>query len=72
MADPTKEKICARCGVPKPLTAFGWHAKSRDGRRPSCRPCFKATKLGYGRLEDANADAERWVDEANPPEVPEA
>jgi hypothetical protein len=32
-------KVCTKCGVLKPLTAFGVHPGGRLGRHPRCREC---------------------------------
>jgi hypothetical protein len=34
------EKWCRECDTIKPLDAFAFHAKMRDGRQTSCRECF--------------------------------
>lgn len=36
------EKPCSKCGVTKPLDAFGKATRERDGRRADCKACRKA------------------------------
>lgn len=40
----TSEKTCTVCGETKPLSAFGKHTKTRDGRQEQCRPCRRRTR----------------------------
>jgi len=35
-------KRCTTCKVEKPLSEFGAHHRSRDGKRKACRPCVRA------------------------------
>lgn len=35
----TDTKACTKCGEVKPITAFYANARSKDGRRPSCKAC---------------------------------
>ena len=48
-------KICRRCNIPKPLSSFGLHPDTRDGRQSNCLSCGKEltkafrAKTGYRR-----------------------
>lgn len=35
-------KVCTSCGADLPLDAFPRHARSKDGRAWSCKPCHRA------------------------------
>jgi hypothetical protein len=37
--DAAREKICSKCKIVKPLTDFGPHKKTPDGRHSWCRAC---------------------------------
>lgn len=36
----TSGKVCTRCGLTKPLTAFGPDLRKHDGLDPRCRACI--------------------------------
>jgi hypothetical protein len=44
-ATPAGRKICSKCREAKPLDQFYPHNQSRDGKQPSCKPCFEWQKL---------------------------
>ncbi|MFE0020505.1 endonuclease domain-containing protein [Amycolatopsis sp. NPDC059021] len=47
-------KLCARCGLVKPLVAFYRRASSRDGRRGVCAECSRrAAALRHQATRDA-------------------
>lgn len=36
-----EEKICSRCGIPKPLDAFSKNVSKPDGHQTECRECAR-------------------------------
>ena len=34
-----QEKVCTKCGISKPLSAFNKHKKNKDGLRTHCKTC---------------------------------
>jgi len=46
------KKICQRCRIEKPLSAFNPNSRMKDGRLNKCRECRKADSRAY---YDANA-----------------
>lgn len=40
-------KVCAACGVSKPLTAFHRRRDREDGRRDECKECMRRRSKGY-------------------------
>jgi 5-methylcytosine-specific restriction endonuclease McrA len=46
----TAEKVCTVCGLPKPRAEFSKDAQKKDGLRPNCKACHRASRAEY----DAN------------------
>lgn len=42
-------KACTRCKERKPLDGFHFWSRSKDGRRPRCKPCNVADALAYAK-----------------------
>lgn len=40
-------KVCAKCGLPKDVSAFGKNSKHRDGLASYCRPCKSIYDAAY-------------------------
>ena len=52
-------KVCSQCGQTKPLTDF-YKMKSKDGRMPRCKVCYKQRDLDKSArvvvVHDPNGD----------------
>lgn len=40
-------KVCTKCRVEKPTSAFGAHKRGKNGLRPSCKECCRASWRSY-------------------------
>lgn len=57
-------KRCNKCGVVKPLTAFGKHPHNKDGRKGSCKMCVADYMREYRQANPEKYQRERLVIEA--------
>lgn len=59
-------KTCTKCGETKALSEFGKHKGSKDGLRPSCKPCHrKANAVYYESNRENVLESKREYYESN-------
>ena len=71
--EEVKTKKCKDCGRELPITAFGAHAKAKDGHQGICRECASKRMKGITRQtkknvtedepEDRHADLKGFLDD---------
>jgi hypothetical protein len=54
-----QSKICAKCHVDRPLSAFGPSTQALDGLKSRCRECLAADQLAYAAKHRDVVDAKR-------------
>jgi hypothetical protein len=57
--DQAATKRCTICKVEKPLSEFGPHHRSRDGKRKACRPCVRAGRALCKPLKPEQAEVQK-------------
>lgn len=67
---PNDTKACCTCGTIKPFEDFNRHARSKDGRQPTCRECQRSKRVGWyeANREREIAKSREW-NLANPERV---
>ncbi len=67
-----KEKICERCGNPKPIDEFQRHARSKTGRANICKECISKATTEGAKKKKADNGAGIYLDLSRYPEISES